>query len=108
MTADATGPFHHGTRADLAPGDPLTPGFTSNHADRKLSWIYFSGRPRAHGRRGRPRDHRLSAHPIFRGLPPFAPFARAAAAFAGELVRPALAAIHRAVPNTPFISPLTV
>ena len=40
---NATGPFYHGTRADLAPGDLLTPGFTSNYADRKLSWIYFSG-----------------------------------------------------------------
>jgi rifampin ADP-ribosylating transferase len=40
---DATGPFYHGTRADLAPGDLLAPGFTSNFADRKLSWIYFSG-----------------------------------------------------------------
>jgi hypothetical protein len=38
-----TGPFYHGTRADLAPGDLLTPGHTSNYADRKLSWIYFSG-----------------------------------------------------------------
>ena len=41
--ADATGPFYHGTRADLAPGDLLTPGHTSNYAARKLSWIYFSG-----------------------------------------------------------------
>jgi rifampin ADP-ribosylating transferase len=40
---DATGPFYHGTRADLAVGDLLRPGFTSNFADRKLSWIYFSG-----------------------------------------------------------------
>jgi rifampin ADP-ribosylating transferase len=40
---DATGPFYHGTRADLAPGDLLAPGFTSNYADRQLSWIYFSG-----------------------------------------------------------------
>ena len=40
---DATGPFYHGTRADLAPGGLLTPGHTSNYADRKLSWIYFSG-----------------------------------------------------------------
>ena len=39
----ATGPFYHGTRADLAPGDLLAPGFTSNYANRKLSWIYFSG-----------------------------------------------------------------
>jgi rifampin ADP-ribosylating transferase len=40
---DATGPFYHGTRADLKVGDLLSPGFTSNFADRKLSWIYFSG-----------------------------------------------------------------
>lgn len=40
---DAAGPFYHGTRAQLAPGDLLSPGFTSNYADRKLSWIYFSG-----------------------------------------------------------------
>ena len=39
----ATAPFYHGTRADLAPGDLLSPGHTSNYADRKLSWIYFSG-----------------------------------------------------------------
>ena len=42
---DATGPFYHGTRADLAPGDLLTPGFASNYADRKLSRIAFSGAP---------------------------------------------------------------
>jgi Rifampin ADP-ribosyl transferase len=41
--ADATGPFYHGTRADLKVGDLLAPGFTSNYAERKLSWIYFSG-----------------------------------------------------------------
>jgi rifampin ADP-ribosylating transferase len=40
---NATRPFYHGTRADLAPGDLLTPGNRSNYADRKLSWIYFSG-----------------------------------------------------------------
>lgn len=40
---DATGPFYHGTRAQLAVGDLLRPGFVSNFADRKLSWIYFSG-----------------------------------------------------------------
>ena len=40
---DATGPFYHGTRADLAVGDHLAPGFTSNFVERKLSWIYFSG-----------------------------------------------------------------
>ncbi len=40
--ADAEPPFYHGTRADLEPGDLLRPGFTSNFADRKLSWIYFA------------------------------------------------------------------
>ena len=39
----ATGPFYHGTRAELAPGDLLARGFASNYADRSLSWIYFSG-----------------------------------------------------------------
>jgi rifampin ADP-ribosylating transferase len=39
---DATGPFYHGTRANLAAGDILAPGFASNYADRALSWIYFS------------------------------------------------------------------
>ena len=40
--ADATGPFSHGTRAALSPGDLLAPAFASNYADRKLSWITFS------------------------------------------------------------------
>ena len=39
---DATPPFYHGTRADLQVSDLLAPGFASNYADRKLSWIYFS------------------------------------------------------------------
>ena len=40
---DATVRFYHGSRAGLSPGDLLTPGNASNYADRKLSWIYFSG-----------------------------------------------------------------
>ncbi len=40
---DATGPFYHGTRADLKPGDLLAPGFMSNYQAQRLSWIYFSG-----------------------------------------------------------------
>jgi Rifampin ADP-ribosyl transferase len=40
--ADARPPFYHGTRADLKAGDLLRPGFRSNYAGRKLSWIYFS------------------------------------------------------------------
>jgi len=39
---------------------------------------------------------------------PLAPFARAAAALAGEVARPARAAIHFAVPNTPLTRPGTV
>jgi len=39
---DATGPYYHGTRADLGTSDLLSPGFASNHADRRFSWIYFS------------------------------------------------------------------
>lgn len=36
--------LYHGTRADLAVGDLLKPGFNSNFGDElKLSWIYFSG-----------------------------------------------------------------
>jgi len=34
--------FYHGTRADLAVGDLMTPGFGSNFADRQLKHIYFS------------------------------------------------------------------
>ena len=41
--ADATPPFYHGTRADLAVGDLLAAGWDSNYGQRKpMSWIYFS------------------------------------------------------------------
>jgi hypothetical protein len=40
---DATPPFYHGTRAELAVGDLLAPGFNSNYQAQALSWIYFSG-----------------------------------------------------------------
>src|SRR3546814_2881374 len=40
---DAGATFYHGTRADLAVGDLLAAGRTSNFADgTPLSWIYFS------------------------------------------------------------------
>lgn len=45
---EANGPdkgatFYHGTRANLAVGDLLAPGWASNFADGKpLSWIYFA------------------------------------------------------------------
>lgn len=46
MTAPATvfkQAYFHGTRADLAPGDTIRVGFTSNFSDSlALSWVYFS------------------------------------------------------------------
>jgi len=36
--------LYHGTRADLAIGDLLSPGFASNYEDRRpMSWIYMTG-----------------------------------------------------------------
>ncbi|MCJ1909064.1 NAD(+)--rifampin ADP-ribosyltransferase [Planococcus ruber] len=38
-----TGPFYHGTKADLAVGDLLTPGGNSNYIDGlKMNHIYFA------------------------------------------------------------------
>lgn len=34
--------FYHGTKADLAIGDLITPGYGSNFADRALAHIYFT------------------------------------------------------------------
>ncbi len=34
--------FHHGTRADLKPGDLIQPGYPSNYTTRRSSWVYFS------------------------------------------------------------------
>lgn len=34
--------FYHGTKADLAVGDLLAPGFGSNFVERELRHIYFS------------------------------------------------------------------
>ena len=34
--------FYHGTKANLAVGDLIQPGFGSNFVDRKLRHIYFS------------------------------------------------------------------
>lgn len=39
---DDPGPFFHGTRADLRPGDLLLPGHSSNYTTRRSPWIYFS------------------------------------------------------------------
>lgn len=38
-----TGPFFHGTKADLAVGDELVPGYGSNfHAGRTANHVYFA------------------------------------------------------------------
>lgn len=40
---DVEGPFYHGTKSELKPGDELTPGFGSNfHDDRVSNNIYFT------------------------------------------------------------------
>lgn len=40
------GPFYHGTRADLRPGDLLTPGFRSNYkSEVVMNHIYFTALP---------------------------------------------------------------
>lgn len=37
------GPFYHGTKADLKPGDLLEPGFSSNYGERKkANFVYFT------------------------------------------------------------------
>ncbi|HWA96428.1 MAG TPA: NAD(+)--rifampin ADP-ribosyltransferase [Terracidiphilus sp.] len=36
--------FFHGTRADLAHGDLIVVGYTSNYGEgKRLSWVYFTG-----------------------------------------------------------------
>lgn len=46
MTANDTarlGPYYHGTRADLRPGDLIAPGYRSNYGARKpASWVYLA------------------------------------------------------------------
>lgn len=37
------GPFYHGTKADLKPGDVLEPGYSSNYGDRRrANYIYLT------------------------------------------------------------------
>ncbi|MEQ8292218.1 MAG: NAD(+)--rifampin ADP-ribosyltransferase [Roseovarius sp.] len=39
-----SGPWYHGTRAHLGPGDLITAGRASNFGSRKpMSWVYFTG-----------------------------------------------------------------
>jgi len=45
-----TGPFFHGTKADLRVGELLTPGFTSNYKDGLvMNHIYFTALPKGAG-----------------------------------------------------------
>lgn len=45
-----TGPFFHGTRADLKIGDVLTAGFKSNYRDTVvMNHIYFTALPKGAG-----------------------------------------------------------
>ncbi|MFH0129413.1 NAD(+)--rifampin ADP-ribosyltransferase [Variovorax sp. VaC1] len=50
MTVLDTGPYFHGTRADLQVGDLLTAGFRSNYDDRVvMNHIYFTAWPKGAG-----------------------------------------------------------
>jgi hypothetical protein len=41
--ANAFGPFYHGTKADLQPGDLLEPGYSSNFGERReANYIYLT------------------------------------------------------------------
>ena len=43
-TAPGTGPFYHGTKAELAPGDLIGPGYASNYGKRaKANYVYLTG-----------------------------------------------------------------
>ena len=42
-TAPGTGPFYHGTKADLKEGDLIGPGFASNYGKRKkAAYVYLT------------------------------------------------------------------
>lgn len=50
MTVPDTGPFFHGTKADLKVGDLLTAGFRSNYKDTVvMNHIYFTALPKGAG-----------------------------------------------------------
>ena len=36
------GPFYHGTKADLQPGDLLEPGYGSNFSEQKANFVYLT------------------------------------------------------------------
>ena len=50
MAALDTGPFFHGTRAELQPGDLLSSGFQSNYDESVvMNHIYFTALPKGAG-----------------------------------------------------------
>ena len=50
MSVLDTGPFYHGTKADLQVGDLLTAGFRSNYDERVvMNHIYFTASPKGAG-----------------------------------------------------------
>jgi hypothetical protein len=50
VTPSDSGPFYHGTRADLQTGDLLIPGHNSNYKDDlRMDHIYFTALPNAAG-----------------------------------------------------------
>ena len=36
------GPFYHGTKASLSPGDLLEPGFRSNYSEKSANFVYLT------------------------------------------------------------------
>jgi hypothetical protein len=43
LGAQDSGPFYHGTKADLRPGDLLEPGSNSNYGERKkANYVYLT------------------------------------------------------------------
>lgn len=43
MNKNDTGPFYHGTKADLKPGELIKPGYNSNYgAGKKAAYVYLT------------------------------------------------------------------
>ena len=38
----SSGPFYHGTKADLKDGDLIRPGYNSNYAERQAKYVYLT------------------------------------------------------------------
>jgi rifampin ADP-ribosylating transferase len=43
VDGEAQGPYYHGTRADLTPGDLIEPGYSSNYGSRRTAnYVYLT------------------------------------------------------------------